>query len=176
MRSLTGTLRKTGGDRLNRVAAPVPSGAKGRLAGQGGFTLIEVLISLAVIGLIVVAFTMALGTGLMADRQSHVQANLDSLAQSQMEAIKAPSNPYVNLNGQANPNSAYSLSVPSGYVATLTVEPLHFNVATTEPSFGTPYSLNGDGTYTGDDGVQQISISISYSGISVTLVDYKVNR
>jgi len=75
---------------------------------QRGFTFIEVLIGIALMGLIVAAFMMALATAFKANMLAEIRTTADSLARAQLEYIKAQ--PY------SEDNSYFRFSViPEGY-------------------------------------------------------------
>jgi len=61
---------------------------------SGGFTLIEVLIAMALIGIIAIAFLSALSTASMALITADERATAESLARSQMEYVK--NQPYID--------------------------------------------------------------------------------
>ena len=58
---------------------------------QKGFTFIEVLMGVAIMGLIVAAFMLALVTAFKANMLAEVRTTADALARAQMEFIKAQS-------------------------------------------------------------------------------------
>ncbi|MFA5450938.1 MAG: prepilin-type N-terminal cleavage/methylation domain-containing protein [Dehalococcoidales bacterium] len=59
------------------------------LKGQRGFTFIEVLIGVAIMGMIVAAFMMSLATAFKANMIAEVRTTADALARAQMEYVKA---------------------------------------------------------------------------------------
>lgn len=90
------------------------------LQGQAGFTLIEVIIALGILGVIGVAFLTALNTASRSTSLYEQRVTAASLAQSQTEEIKASS--------YSVDNGTYSVSVsaPPGYdisIATVQLEP-----------------------------------------------------
>jgi prepilin-type N-terminal cleavage/methylation domain-containing protein len=90
--------------------------SKIRKACQGsssGFTLIEVLIALALVGIIAIAFLSAISTASMALITADEQATAESLARSQMEYVK-------NQDYEQAPNGGEATydpipSIPDGY-------------------------------------------------------------
>ena len=124
---------------------------------EKGFTLIEVMIAIALLGIIAVAFLGALATASRALVIADERTTAESVARSQMEYVK-------NQNYDAiNDPPQYSLlsSIPDGYTIVVTAERL-------DPV--------GDGTGN-DDGIQKITVTVSHNGKEViTLEDYKVNR
>ena len=84
---------------------------------EQGFTLIEVLVSLALLGTIAVSFLSGLGTAAMATLTTDKLETAKNLAETQMEYVK----------GQAYDTSYIPASIPAeytGYTATIGVEPL----------------------------------------------------
>ncbi len=123
---------------------------------EKGFTLIEVIIAVALLGVIAIAFLSALGTASLAIFIADERATAESLARSQMEYVKNQS--YDDTN---NPPQYSLLSgIPGGYTVNVTAE-----------------SLNNP-----DDGIQKITIVVSHLGKEIissgnsTLEDYKVDR
>ena len=117
-----------------------------------GFSLIEVIIALALMGIIGVAFAGALSTASRAIMIADEQATAESLARSQMEYVK--SQPYAD---------NYSASIPpdyddAGYSATIGVVPLE------------------------DGNLQEITVKVYHHDDAhvnppvITLEDYKANR
>ena len=120
---------------------------------ERGFTLIEVLVALAIVSLVVVAFLMAINTAAKANIIANERTTAESLARSQMEYVKGIG--YVDA-----PTSYTAAPIPqghidAGYSATITALPLQ------NP----------------DDGIQRITVTVErYSEPVLTLEDYKVNR
>jgi prepilin-type N-terminal cleavage/methylation domain-containing protein len=137
--------------------------SKARRAWQGssrGFTLLEVMMAIALIGIIVVAIMTALSTAstalIIADRR----ATAESLARTQMEYVKDNnSNPYESEDPPYEHDPVESTDHP-GYFVSVSAEPLH------DP----------------DDGIQLITVTVSYEIVGAenrmlerqfTLEDYK---
>ena len=119
-----------------------------------GFSLIEVVIALGLLGIIGLALLFGLATASRALVTADERATAESLARSQMEYIK--SQPYAD---------NYTASIPpdyigAGYDAIITAQPLH------DP----------------DDGIQRIVITVAHHGKDIltsgdyTLEGYKVDR
>jgi prepilin-type N-terminal cleavage/methylation domain-containing protein len=153
---------------------------------QKGFSLIEVTISMLVLGLLAVSFLQALSTANRTRNQANVRTTAVSLADGQMEKIKAGQyNPATG--GTAN-YTATIAGVPNGYrFATLGVSgnppPIDDQILGFPWDVGTnqPWSSN----VTADPGIQKITIIVQSSlqpgGGGVykdiyELVDFKVNR
>jgi len=114
-----------------------------------GVSAIEVIIALAILGIIAVAFLGGLSTALNATSIADERSVAQSLAQSQMEYIKSQDYVY-----DATEYDVIS-DVPDGYTIQVVAEPLN----------------------TPDDGIQKITITIKHQGNEVlTLEDYKVDR
>ena len=126
------------------------------MKGEKGFSFIEVVIALAVLGIIAVGFLSGLGTagkGLMIADERETANNI---AEAQMEHIKRQG------YNTDEPTPQYPLltDIPGGY------------------SIGIPMAeyIERDGDpLTLDDGIQKITITVSHGGKEVlTIEDYKV--
>lgn len=121
--------------------------------------MLEVLIALALITILGVALLSALRTSSKTAAQTDEMVTMNSLARTQMEYTK--NSPYVSgspdvisytlINDPSNPDA---IAVPPGYSINVVGHALH------QP----------------DDGLQEITVTISRSGKSTALKDYKVNR
>jgi type II secretory pathway pseudopilin PulG len=123
-----------------------------RLNQELGFTYIETLIALAVLGSIAVTFlsgvTMTSRTAYMYD----VRETAASLAQRQIECIK---------DTEYNGDAEYSVSP----------------IPDTEDYIGFSVDINAESLHTPDDGIQKISVVVSrYSEEILTLETFKVQR
>ena len=125
---------------------------------ERGFSLIEVIIALALLGIIAVVFLGGLATASKAILVADVRTTAESLARSQMEHVKSQ-----NYDKDNDPPQ-YTLllsDIPDGYYIDITPERL-------DP--------NEDGTEN-DDGIQKITVTIKHGTEQViTLEDYKVDR
>ena len=120
--------------------------------------MIEVVIAIALIGVIAVAILSSLSTASMALIIADERATAESLARSQMEYIKNNENsPYDDTNDP--PEYSPDLgAVPDGY-------DIDIEAVRLDPE--------GDGTGD-DDGIQKITVIVSRDGeVKVTLEDYK---
>jgi prepilin-type N-terminal cleavage/methylation domain-containing protein len=118
---------------------------------EKGFSLIEVLVSLAILGLLAVGFLVALATSSRAAVQIDRMDTARALAQSQMEFVKEQ--PF-NLSGQYLINNSVMPQYP-GYSVLISSIP-----ATNRDSL-----------------IQKITVSITNSGKTIaTLQDYKVKK
>lgn len=124
---------------------------------QKGSSLIEVLIAIAVLSLIVVAFVAGIGTAYKTNAVGDEQTTAESLSRAQLEYI------------QSQP-----------YSSSLTYDYLSVPEDMTGYSYVTPMVNRLDPKHDGagnDDGVQQILVSVSHNGKTVfTLEDYKAKR
>jgi prepilin-type N-terminal cleavage/methylation domain-containing protein len=127
---------------------------------ERGFSFIEVVIALGVLGMIAVGFLSGLGTAskglLIADERE----TANNLAEAQVESIK--NQPYDD-DVLLHPEPQYYLitDIPSGY------------------SIDQPMAVRLDPDLDGlddDDGIQKIKVTVRHNGKEVlTLEDYKVN-
>jgi len=143
---------------------------------EKGFTLIEVLVALGLLGVFAAVFLTGIATSSKAILIADERTTAESLARSQMEAIKeheyidysvGPPDPLHGVYGEITP--------PPNYGIDFTVEP--FNPATGDPYGFT--EVEGILVFDYDDGLQKITVTVSrYYGekVIITLEDYKVNR
>ncbi len=125
---------------------------------EKGFSLMEVVIALALLGIVAVAFLGGLSTASRAIFTADERATAESLARSQIEDVKIQ--PYDGTNNP--PGYAPLLDIPEGYEIYVTAERL-------DPK--------GDGTGN-DDGIQKITVTVKHHDKPevIKLVDYKVDR
>jgi prepilin-type N-terminal cleavage/methylation domain-containing protein len=152
--------------------------ARGVLRGSSkGLTFLEVLIAMALIGVLAIAFFGAISYASTVLIISDRQAAAESLAVSQLESIK--SQDYIDYSKAGH--DEYS-AVPGklGYELEVLVEPV-------DPSSHEPYEKDGD-TFTEDEGIQMITVTVKYQTVrydtttqshqmiddELTLVGYKV--
>ena len=126
---------------------------------EKGIGLIEVLIALAILGIVAAAFLSGLATASRAFYIADVRTTAESLARSQMEHVK--NQPYDTIN------------VPPVYDEISGI-PADFNIVTTAERL----DPEGD-TTSDDDGLQKITVTVSHLevvNVKITLEDYKVDR
>jgi len=136
--------------------------SQARKAFQGssrGFSLIEVVIAIALIGIIAVAVLSALSTASIALIIADKRATAESLARSQLEFVK--NQLYDDIT---TPDPQYSLIdsafIPDGY--NINIEAVRLNPEGDSPN--------------DDDGIQKIKVTVSYDGKAVITMDnYKRN-
>ena len=115
---------------------------------EEGLTLVESLIAVAIVGVALVAFAVALSTGSIAVWESDQEVTVQSLARTQMEYIKGyPYDPDATTYPTVNATDNYSISV----------------AVTSVPDT--------------DTNIQKVTANISRDGqVLLTVEDYKVNR
>lgn len=119
---------------------------------QRGFTLVEVLVSIALLGIVAAGLFTGLGTTSKVLFNTDARETAKNLAETQMEYVKKQ--PFVL--GAATYHAAPLPPEQSGYTAT---------IAVVTGSALTPAR---------DDNLQKIIVTISVAGITYTLEDYKV--
>jgi prepilin-type N-terminal cleavage/methylation domain-containing protein len=79
---------------------------------ERGLTLVESLVTIAIVGVVLTTFAVALSTGSMAVSESDQQVTVQSLARNQMEYTKGyPYNPAATTYPTVNTVENYSISV-----------------------------------------------------------------
>ena len=135
--------------------------SKARRAWQGssrGFTILEVVIAIALLGIIAISILTALSTAsaalIIADRR----ATAESLARSQMEYIKnqGSQSGYIDYSESGHGEYDEIGGYTENYSVDIIVEPI--NPATYEPY---PYD-EGEGAFQQDDGIQLITVTVNY--------------
>jgi len=124
---------------------------------QNGFSLIEILVAIALVGILGMAIPGALSTANRTTIISNEHTMAESLARSQMDYIQ---------------NQSYdSIDNPPVY-AVLSNLPATYSIVTL---MATRLDPKGDGTAQ-DDGLQQITVTVKHgTEIVYTLIDFKVN-
>jgi prepilin-type N-terminal cleavage/methylation domain-containing protein len=133
---------------------------------EKGFALVEVLVALALTGIIATAFLLAISTSSKAILVADERTTAESLARSQMEDIKNE----LYIDYSSDPHGVYiTTGTPAVYSISFTVVPF-------DPGTGNPYNEVG-GIFVRDDGIQKITVTVAHQGNDVlTLEGYKVNR
>ena len=124
-------------------------------AREGGFTILEALLALALVGIILVGILGALGTSSRATLIDDEQTTADNLAESQLEHVRDQA-----YDSTGNPPQ-YSLigGIPQGYSIGLV---------------STRLDPEGDGAGD-DDGLQKVVVTVQHRNSTVaTLAAYKV--
>ena len=138
--------------------------SKARRAWRGssqGFTILELTMAIALLGIIAVSIMTALSTATMALIISDRRATAESLARTQMEYVKDNSiNPYDDEEPQTYEHGPEESPDHPGFFISVSAEPLH------DP----------------DDGIQLITVTVTYNTLGAenqeverqfTLEDYK---
>jgi prepilin-type N-terminal cleavage/methylation domain-containing protein len=124
---------------------------------QDGFSLMEILVSMAIVGILSTSVAGALSTAHKTNIAGNEMTTAESVARSQMDYVQ--NQPYDTAN--ATPVYAVLSDLPSGY------------------SIVTPMAVRldpkDDGT-ANDDGLQQITVTVKRgTEIVYTLIDFKNN-
>jgi len=121
---------------------------------EKGMSLIEVLIALAILGLVAAAFLSGLATASRALIIADERTTAESLARSQMEYVKEQDYDY-NDSQLYEQVDVESLTHP-GYFISVDADPLRYP----------------------DDGIQKITVTVDHQNKEevITLEGYKVNR
>jgi prepilin-type N-terminal cleavage/methylation domain-containing protein len=128
---------------------------------ERGFTFVEILIAMAILGIIAAAFLSALASSSRSTSLSDERTSAESLARTEMEYVK---------------NSVYVV-VPWQY--NLPATPPPWDAGHTLPAGYTGYSINVSAAlvHTTDDGLQLVTVVVSHNGKTVlTLTGYRTNR
>jgi len=130
-----------------RLSSKIRKACQGRAR---GFTMVEVVIALALFGIIALTFVSALYTASIALILADERATAESLARSQLEYVKNQRYDFDDPQSYEQPD-VESITNP-GYFISVSAEPLH------NP----------------DDGIQKITVIVSRDGEEViTLEGYK---
>ncbi len=136
---------------------------------SGGFTLLEVIMALALFAIIGIAFAGGLGTASRAVLIGDIRTNAESVARTEMEYAKG--------QGYCSGNWSYVVT-SSGGTCDGTC-PTWFDSAHHLSVEHTAYSANvqAEPLADPDDGIQKITVTVSHEDDEVlSLEGYKVNR
>ena len=148
---------------------------------SNGFTLIEVLVALALFGIIAITFLGGLTTASRAVFTGDVRTTAESLARTQMEYVK--SQPYDDqlVDGEASYVKIPSDDIPHGY--TIWSENWNgtpVNDGPDDPIIAVPWDTDTNEPVPiadGDTGLQRIKLIIMHEGQRIfSLEGYKVDR
>jgi len=119
---------------------------------EKGFSLLETIVAIALLGLVAVAFLGGLGTSTKATMTTGDRAIAETLARSELEYVRNCTYQYDTDEYDINP----MLDIPESWSMTPpVVEPLHAT----------------------DDGLQKVTVSVERNGKTVlSLFTYKVDR
>jgi prepilin-type N-terminal cleavage/methylation domain-containing protein len=150
---------------------------------SGGFTLIEVLIALALFAIIAIVFAGGLSTASRAVLIADVRTRSESLARTQMESIKTQDYKDEDhlVNGEALYLKIPSADVPNGYeICSISRNLTVVKCNSSDGVIAVPWnSANGSRLEPlgADDGLQKITLVIKHDNIEVTRLEgYKLNR
>ena len=116
--------------------------------------MLEVLLSLALIGIVVAGILSALSTSSRATITNDVQTTAQNLAEGQIEYVRNQA-----YNGNDPPVYQILANVPAGYTVNCTAARL-------DPE--------GDGS-DDDDGLQKITVTVDFGGVTATTLEaYRV--
>ncbi len=136
------------------------------VADERGTSLVEVLVSVAIIAIVLSAFLAALSTGALSVSVVHERVTAENLARAQLECIQK--HPYI------------TGALPISYTDVCTVTTPDFPSYLAEIS-GISYWYTATSSFSSDpahdSGMQWITVTISHHGEQVlTIGDYKVSR
>jgi prepilin-type N-terminal cleavage/methylation domain-containing protein len=137
-----------------------------------GFTLIEVLIALALFGIIGIVFAGGLATASRAVLTGDVRTNSESLARTEMEYVKSQdysSAPWSYVvTGFGSTPSCGECPTPTWF------DPVH---SLSNEHAGYTAGVQAEALDDPDNGIQKITVMVSHEGRTViTLEGYKVSR
>jgi prepilin-type N-terminal cleavage/methylation domain-containing protein len=154
---------------------------------EKGFSLLEVIIAIALIGIVAVAFLGALATGSKAIFIADERATAESLARSQMEYVKnCDYEPYDPVSKTPYTKNGEESST-SGYFIWIDAFPIHPDTGALliDPDNGqflpNPETPDPDDFYSDED-IQKIIVTVKHGTEAetakqvLTLEDYKVDR
>lgn len=124
--------------------------------GSRGFTLIEVTIAIALLGIIAVTILTALSTASVALIIADRRATAESLARSQMEYVKNQGYQglYIDYSKSGHAQYAEIGGYTANYDVDTTVQPIN-------PDTYAPYGEE-EGIFEADDGIQKITVTVTY--------------
>ena len=134
--------------------------------------MLEVVIAIALLGIIAVSVLSALQTAALALINADQRATSESIARSQMEYVKTSR--YIDYSmalsdPERDPDFYDNIAIQSGggdYTLETKAEPI-------DPSSHQPYDGEG-GVFDEDDGIQKITVTVSHNDrVVVTLEDFK---
>jgi len=139
---------------------------------EKGIGLIEVLVALAILGIVAAAFLSGLATAAKAIYIADVRTTAESLARSQIEYVK--NQEYIPVLEGADEVTYQKINgIPAGY----TIESVDHTGTTVGDIKGVPWDSDDGEAEDNEVGLQRIKLVIKHSGnVKITLEDYKVNR
>lgn len=123
-------------------------GRPGNLSGREGLSLIEVVIGVALLGIVLSALVMALSTGALVVGKVGQRGTVQDIARAQLEYVKAQ--PYA-----AAPTTYPTITPQEPYTITAVASPLGAS----------------------DQGIQMVTVTVYWEGNSLMALEaYKVDR
>jgi prepilin-type N-terminal cleavage/methylation domain-containing protein len=154
--------------------------SQARRAFQGrsrGFTLIEVLVAIGIMGIIAAAFLSGLATVSKTLILADERATAESLARSQMEYVKNQNYSTAPTGGVGNYTKLSNSTIPAGYTICSydRTHPNPVNCGASDTVIGIPWnSETNQAEPVNDNGLQKIKLAIEHNGeIVITLEGYK---
>jgi len=127
--------------------------------GSRGFSMLEVVIAIALLGIIAVSVLTALQTAALALISADQRATAESIARTQMEWVRYSE--YDDVLEEGHPEYSLDPQIEN-------IRPPDFSVVTTA------IRLNKDAILDDDDGIQEITVTVSHGDrVVVILKDYK---
>ena len=135
---------------------------------EKGITLIEVIVALAILSIVGLAFLGALSTASNVVFVTDERSTAESLARTEMEYIK--SQEYIDYSDPDHGEYGI-ITPPTDYTVELSVIPF-------DPDTGDPYADLGGGVFELDFGIQEITVIIGHfeDDEVITLEGYKSAR
>jgi prepilin-type N-terminal cleavage/methylation domain-containing protein len=167
-----------------------------RKAFQGhsqGFTLVEVLVAIALIGIVAIAILGAISTSSRAVSVGDVRTTAESLAREQMEYIKSQDYNAASVLNNNNPTYQKISNIPAGY----SIWSVNYTGAVVTNIVGVPWDSQNNRPAAKDAGLQKIALVIKHTdtanqtnviytfintnpnwayNVTITLEGYKVDR
>lgn len=135
-------------------------------------TLSEIIMALAILGLVAITFLVGVSTTLKATSTAGEQATAQSLAQSQMEYLKSQEYETAPSEGEVTYDKISLSSYPDYYIKSADRDSNIVDEIT-----GIPWDSENNQPSSEDGGIQKIAVVIYHDTTSVlTLEDYKVDR
>lgn len=141
-----------------------------------GFTLIEVLIALALFAIIGIVFAGGLSTASRASTIADIRTRAESLARTQMESIKEQQYSRAPTGGVGNYTK---IDAPADYLicSFSRTSPPSVNCEPSDLVLGVPWDSESNNATDNDNNLQKITLVIKHEGREIiTLEGYKVYR
>jgi prepilin-type N-terminal cleavage/methylation domain-containing protein len=130
----------------------------GSLDEEDGMTLIEVVLTVAIVSIAFVAILTALGTMITTGALHHQLSRTEAAARNSVEYVKKPASYIDCATPAAYAISAANASLPSGYTAVVETVQVIDNPAATAPTYSSSTCP------TSDPGVQRVTVRVCPHG------------